>query len=84
MHGEAMTYLSPKLPLAPTLSFRVGGKKLWGDFPWFESAFIGDRQGEGADVGQRGVHGVSPSLSLRPRKGSGTRCSKGISACCKV
>ncbi|MFN8654032.1 MAG: hypothetical protein U0133_19190 [Gemmatimonadales bacterium] len=43
VHGEAMTYLSPKLPLAPTLSFRVGGKKLWGDFPWFESAFIGDR-----------------------------------------
>jgi hypothetical protein len=43
LHGEATSYLSPKLPLKPTLSFRVGGKKLWGDFPYFESAFIGDR-----------------------------------------
>ena len=38
-----MAYLSPKMPMHPTLSFRVGGRKLWGDFPFFEAAFIGDR-----------------------------------------
>jgi hypothetical protein len=42
-HAEATAFLSPKLPMDPTLSFRVGGRKLWGDFPFFEAAFIGDR-----------------------------------------
>lgn len=43
VHGEATAFLSPKLPLDPTLSFRIGGRKLWGDYPFFEAAFIGDR-----------------------------------------
>jgi outer membrane protein assembly factor BamA len=41
VHGEAATYLTARAPLDPTLAFRVGGKKLWGHYPFFESAFIG-------------------------------------------
>jgi hypothetical protein len=41
IHGEARTYLSVRAPLDPTLAFRVGAKKLWGEFPFLESAFIG-------------------------------------------
>jgi hypothetical protein len=41
LHGEARAYLSAHAPLDPTLAFRVGGKKLWGQYPFFESAFIG-------------------------------------------
>jgi hypothetical protein len=41
VHGEARTYLSVRAPLDPTLALRVGGKKLWGQYPFFESAFIG-------------------------------------------
>jgi len=40
--GLATTYLSPRAPLDPTLALRVGGRKLWGAFPYFEAAFIGD------------------------------------------
>jgi hypothetical protein len=42
-HGQAAVYLSPPAPLDPTLSLRVGGKKLWGAYPFFDAAFIGDR-----------------------------------------
>ena len=41
LHGEASTYLTPRTSFGPTLALRVGGKKVWGDFPFFESAFIG-------------------------------------------
>jgi hypothetical protein len=41
VHAEARTYLSPRMPLNPTLAFRVGGKKVWGEYPFFEAAFIG-------------------------------------------
>ena len=41
VHGEATTYLGFSAPLDPVLAFRVGGKKLWGRYPFFESAFIG-------------------------------------------
>lgn len=43
VHGEATVFLSPRAPLDPTLSFRLGGRKIWGAYPYFESAFIGDR-----------------------------------------
>jgi hypothetical protein len=39
---EATTFLSPKLPLHPTFAFRAGGKKIWGPYPYFEAAYIGD------------------------------------------
>jgi hypothetical protein len=41
VHGELATYLSVSAPLDPTLSLRVGGRKLWGRYPYFEAAFIG-------------------------------------------
>ena len=41
VHGEAGTYLTAPIPAEPTLAIRVGGKKLVGTFPFFESAFIG-------------------------------------------
>ncbi len=40
-YGEAATYLTPPIPLQPTLALRVGGRKLWGRYPFFEAAFIG-------------------------------------------
>ncbi len=40
-HAEAATYLTPRIPLQPTLALRVGGRKLWGQYPFFEAAFIG-------------------------------------------
>ena len=41
-HAEATVYLSPPAPLDPTLALRAGGKKLWGAYPFFDAAFIGD------------------------------------------
>ena len=41
VHGEASTYLSPPLVLDPVLALRVGGKRVWGDYPFQEAAYIG-------------------------------------------
>ena len=41
VEGSFAAYLSPAVPLEPTLALRVGGKKLWGTFPFFEAAFLG-------------------------------------------
>lgn len=40
-HGAASVYLTPSLAWQPTLALRAGGKKVWGDFPLHESAFLG-------------------------------------------
>lgn len=37
LHGSVATYLTA----GPTLALRVGAKKLWGDFPFYEAAFLG-------------------------------------------
>jgi hypothetical protein len=42
-HGEASTYLPSALPLRPTLGLRVGGKHVWGDYPFQEGAYVGGR-----------------------------------------
>jgi hypothetical protein len=42
VEGEATTYLTAPLPLRPTLALRAGGKYVWGGYPFFEAAFIGD------------------------------------------
>jgi hypothetical protein len=45
VHGHAATYLTASgAPLEPTLALRVGGKKVWGDYPFQEAAFIGDQR----------------------------------------
>jgi hypothetical protein len=42
-HAELSTYLTAAAaPLRPTLALRVGGKKVWGRFPFQEAAYIGD------------------------------------------
>jgi outer membrane protein assembly factor BamA len=41
VHGQAITYLSARAPLDPTLALRIGARKLWGAYPYFEAAFIG-------------------------------------------
>jgi hypothetical protein len=43
VHGELATYVTASMPLEPTLALRVGGKKVWGTFPFQEAAFIGGR-----------------------------------------
>lgn len=42
VHGEASTYLTAPLPLAPTLALRAGGKEVFGRYPFQEAAFLGD------------------------------------------
>ncbi len=41
VHGQLATYLSPVREA--TLALRVGGKKVWGTFPFQEAAFLGGR-----------------------------------------
>lgn len=42
LNAVASTYFTARAPLRPTLALRAGGRKLWGTFPYFEAAFIGD------------------------------------------
>jgi hypothetical protein len=44
VHGEASTYLTPRIPLQPTLALRAGGKYVSGDYPFHEAAYIGGAQ----------------------------------------
>ncbi|MEA2706379.1 MAG: hypothetical protein QOH22_1167 [Gemmatimonadaceae bacterium] len=37
----AAAYFTLPTPKLPVLAFRAGGKKLWGDFPYFDAAFLG-------------------------------------------
>ena len=39
--GEASTYLTARIPTNPTLALRGGAEKVWGAYPFFESAFLG-------------------------------------------
>ena len=41
VHGAGSTYLSVNMPMEPTLALRVGGKKVWGTFPFHEAAYLG-------------------------------------------
>ena len=41
--GTVSGYLTgSRMPLRPTVALRVGGRKVWGAYPFFSSAFIGD------------------------------------------
>jgi outer membrane protein assembly factor BamA len=41
--GSAAAYFTLPVPLRPVLVLRAGGKKVYGSFPYFESAFLGGR-----------------------------------------
>jgi hypothetical protein len=38
---RADAFVSAPMPGLPTLAIRAGGRKVWGSFPFFESAFLG-------------------------------------------
>jgi hypothetical protein len=42
VEGEATTYLTAPIAFRPTLALRAGGRYVWGGYPFFEAAFIGD------------------------------------------
>jgi hypothetical protein len=50
-HVMGATYLSAGA--GPVLALRVGGKRVWGDFPFFESAFLGGGSTLRGHTGQR-------------------------------
>ena len=37
----ASAFFTLPIPKKPVLAFRAGGKKLWGEFPYFDAAFLG-------------------------------------------
>ncbi len=41
VHALASTYLTANIPFRPTLALQAGGKKVWGNYPFFEAAFVG-------------------------------------------
>jgi len=41
------------LPKKPVLALRAGGKKLWGDFPYFDAAFLGGTEAFRTEYKQR-------------------------------
>ena len=50
-HVMAATYLS--LGAGPILAVRAGGERVWGDFPFYESAFLGGGSTLRGYTGQR-------------------------------
>lgn len=68
LHGEITTYLSPSVPGKVVLMLRGGGKKVFGDFPYFESAFLGGRS-----LTPTGGLGDDPGVirGLRPQRYAG-------------
>jgi hypothetical protein len=47
------TYLTLPLPLEPMIALRGGGKKLYGDFPFFDAAFLGYTESLRTEIRQR-------------------------------
>jgi hypothetical protein len=43
-HVDAATYLTAPIVLRPTLALRAGGKRVWGDAPFHEAAFVGGQE----------------------------------------
>ncbi len=41
LDGWAAAFFTLPVPKKPVLALRAGGKKLWGDFPYFDAAFLG-------------------------------------------
>ena len=63
VEGQAAAFFSPAgAPLAPQLGFRVGGKKLYGRFPFHEAAFVG---------------GPDEVRGLRPQRYAGDAAAEG-------
>jgi hypothetical protein len=75
IHGEASGVVTASLPVESTLAARVGGKKVFGEFPFHEAAFIGGSRRELTVRGLRaqryaGDAAVFGNLELRLRLGT--------------
>ena len=55
--GEARAYVTAPVPTSPTLALRAGGRKVWGTFPFHESAFLGGPGLTGSDVSNGSLRG---------------------------
>ena len=55
--GETRAYLTAPVPTDPTLALRAGGKKVWGPFPFHESAFLGGPGLTGSGTSNGNVRG---------------------------
>ena len=49
----AAAFFTIPMPKKPVLAFRAGGKKLWGDFPYFDAAFLGGSESFRTEERQR-------------------------------
>jgi outer membrane protein assembly factor BamA len=41
LHGEFAVHLTAPIPVEPSLAVKVGGKKVFGSFPFYEAAYVG-------------------------------------------
>ena len=57
MDGETRAYLTAPVPTNPTLALRAGGRKVWGTFPFHESAFLGGPGLTGGDASGGSLRG---------------------------
>ena len=57
MDGEARAYLTAPVPTNPTLALRAGGRKVWGTYPFHESAFLGGPGLIGGDASNGSLRG---------------------------
>ena len=57
LDGEARAYLTAPIPTNPTLALRAGSKKVWGTFPFHESAFLGGPGLTGGDISNGSLRG---------------------------
>ena len=55
--GEAHAFLTAPIPTRPTLAARAGGKRLWGSYPFHESAFLGGPGMGGLGISRRNLRG---------------------------
>lgn len=72
VHGAVTAHLpAPGLPLQPTLALRVGGRKVWGPYAWFDAALVGGSRTVRGLREQRyaGDAGVLANAELRLRAG---------------
>ena len=72
VHGAVTAHLpAPSLPLQPTLALRVGGRKVWGPYAWFDAAFLGGSRTVRGLREQRyaGDAGVLANAEVRLRAG---------------
>lgn len=67
LSGVATAYLTVPVLTRPVLALRAGGQKLFGDFPWFDAAFIGGSSSLRSEQRQRyaGDASVFGSTELR-------------------